>query len=224
MAIQFARLEYLSRSPKTGATNGRSLVGMSAYVVRDQRSALGLSAYASRTSRDGVTQTFDFTNHKNDLAWRELFVPREAPEWAADAQTLWQKAEACERRKDSQLGKHLVLALPKECSLEENQELVSRFVREHFLKEKVPVEAVIHRPHDGEVNWHAHLIIATRRLHGHGFDAKKARDLDAQVRGGVRSYVSEGKAWGEAWKELQNTFFAERGMDVRVDPTALLPR
>ena len=67
-------------------------------------------------------------------------------------------------------------------------------------------------------NWHAHLLITTRRVEGEGFAAKKARDLEPEIkRIGGRAVVSEGEAWGEVWRALQNRYFAEQGLEIRVD-------
>ena len=50
--------------------------------------------------------------------------------------------------------------------------------------------------------------------------AKKARDLEPDVRRVAgRAMVNEGEAWGEVWRDLQNRYFAEVGIDLRVDPT-----
>src|SRR4051812_21461885 len=47
----------------------------------------------------------------------------------------------------------------------------------------MPARASVHAPHAGDMdveraNWHAHLLITTRRIEGEGFAAKKARDLE----------------------------------------------
>src|SRR5271156_2477008 len=82
---------------------------------------------------------------------------------------------------------------------------------------------------DGEAesakaNWHAHLLITTRRLEGEQFAAKKARDLDPEVRrAGGRAIVADGEAWGELWRDHQNHYFREHGIDLQVDPTAAHP-
>ncbi|HUX78500.1 MAG TPA: AAA family ATPase, partial [Alphaproteobacteria bacterium] len=49
----------------------------------------------------------------------------------------------------------------------------------------------------------------------------KARDLDPVIRGGV---VVEADLWGEIWRDLQNTYFEEKGYDIKVDPTGILPQ
>lgn len=70
-------------------------------------------------------------------------------------------------------------------------------------------------------NWHAHLLITTRRIEGEQFSVKKARDLDPEVRqAGGRAVVADGEAWGALWRDHQNRFFQTHGLDIRVDPTA----
>ena len=49
-------------------------------------------------------------------------------------------------------------------------------------------------------------------------NAKKARDLDPEVRqAGGRARVADGAAWGELWREHQDAWFREHGLEVRVD-------
>lgn len=55
----------------------------------------------------------------------------------------------------------------------------------------------VHAPHEAEsesvqANWHAHLLITTRRLEGERFAVKKARDLDPELRrAGGRALVAD---------------------------------
>ena len=143
----------------------------------------------------------------------------------ADAAALWNAAEAAERRKDAQLAREIVLALPANAELttEDRIELARRFAIENFVSKGLAVQLDVHAPHAGDseserANWHAHLLITTRRVEGEGFAAKKARDLEPEIkRIGGRAVVSEGEAWGEVWRALQNRYFAEQGLEIRVD-------
>jgi hypothetical protein len=120
------------------------------------------------------------------------------------------------------------LALPAnaEISGEDRIELVRSFAEQHFVGKGLAGQLDVHGPHEGEgeserANWHAHLLITTRRLEGEGFAATKARDLDPEVRrAGGRAVVAEGEAWGELWRDHQNRYFQEHGLGLRVDPTA----
>src|SRR5262249_17315859 len=101
-----------------------------------------------------------------------------------------------------------------------------RFAQEQFVSRGLAVQLDVHAPHVGDTeseraNWHAHLLITTRRVEGEGFAAKKARDLDPEVRRvGGRAMVSEGEAWEEVWRDLQNRYLAEIGLDIRVEATS----
>ena len=58
-----------------------------------------------------------------------------------------------------------------------------------WVKEGLPVQIDIHQPHDGEKNWHAHLLLPKRRFAECGEKlGAKARDLDIQIRGGKNPY------------------------------------
>jgi Ti-type conjugative transfer relaxase TraA len=215
MAIQFARCEYISRS--TGGNACRK------------------AAYNARTAIvcDRTGETFSY-QAKGDVSHHEVLLPPGAHPKFADSSTLWNEAEKCEKRKDSQVAKEIVLALPDDAqvALEDRIELAQRFARENFVNHGVAVQVDLHSPdHDacpresGELNWHAHLLIATRRFSedGNTFSLKKATDLDPVV-SGSRHTVVEATIWGESWRDIQNSYFEEKGYDLKVDPLGILPQ
>jgi Ti-type conjugative transfer relaxase TraA len=66
-------------------------------------------------------------------------------------------------------------------------------------------------------------LITTRRVERDGFNAKKARDLHPEVRqAGGRARVADGAAWGELWRDHQDQYFREHGLEARVDRPATL--
>lgn len=206
MAIAFARARYISRS------TGGSAVRSAAYNARE----------AIHAERTGALYYF---KHRDAPEHHEVLLPDGAGAKLADAAVLWNAAEAAERRKDAQLAREIVLALPANAELttEDRIELARRFAIENFVSKGLAVQLDVHAPHAGDseserANWHAHLLITTRRVEGEGFAAKKARDLEPEIkRIGGRAVVSEGEAWGEVWRDLQNRYFAEQGLDIRVD-------
>ena len=206
MAIAFARARYISRS------TGGSAVRSAAYNARE----------AIHAERTGALYYF---KHRDAPEHHEVLLPEGAGAKLADAAVLWNAAEAAERRKDAQLAREIVLALPANAELttEDRIELARRFAIENFVSKGLAVQLDVHAPHAGDseserANWHAHLLITTRRVEGEGFAAKKARDLEPEIkRIGGRAVVSEGEAWGEVWRDLQNRYFAEQGLDIRVD-------
>lgn len=189
------------------------------------------AAYQARgIARDDISgETFSFQHRRMDLIRSGIYLPENAPEWAADTSELWNRAtraEMCIDRKtgelrfarrggnDPQVARSIVLALPKELSDEQNHELLMRYVSEH--NPGVAVQWAIHRGDDGNGNVHAHLLIATRAFDGDGFRKKKSRDLSPDVAKG--RVVNRGE-FSREWADFQNEFFREKGLDLRVDPT-----
>jgi Ti-type conjugative transfer relaxase TraA len=209
MAIQFARACYISRS------GGGSAVRSAAYNSRE----------AITAERTGELYYF---RHRDSPEHHEVLLPKGAVEQFRESGALWNAAEAAEKRKDAQVAREIVLALPANAGItsEDRIELARSFAEQHFVEKGLAVQFDVHAPHEGapeseHANWHAHLLITTRRLEGGRFAAKKARDLNPEVRrAGGLPVVAEGEAWGELWRDHQNRYFREQGLDLGVDPTA----
>ena len=216
MAIAFARARYVSRS------SGGNAVRSAAYNARAEIAA------------PATNQIFYF-RHRGDLEHHEVLLPDGADPILSESAILWNAAEAAEKRKDAQVARELVLALPMDVgvTLEDQVELARSFAIEHFVSKGVAVQLDVHAPHaepgeeqpagDG-ANWHAHLLVTTRRVQGAGFEARKARDLNPEVRWiDGHKVVAEGDLWGELWCAHQDRWFVEHGLGVRVDATAAVP-
>jgi Ti-type conjugative transfer relaxase TraA len=202
MAIEFARVRYIKRT--------------------DGGNACRSSAYNARTDLpcERTGERFYFA-HRDPVLHHDVLLPEGASERFKDVATLWNEAQAMERRKDSQEARELLLALPSDAGLgpEDWKALAEEFAREHFVSKGLAVQLDIHPPHEGEINVHAHLLITTRRIIGDAFDAHKARDLDPEMRtmkGGQKA-VTEADRWGVLWRDAQNRYFEREGLDIRVD-------
>lgn len=206
MAIQFARCAYVSRS--TGGNACRK----ASYNQRD----------AIRCERTG--ELFSFKERGGNVH-HEIMLPEGVHEKFKSASILWNEVERCEKRKDSQLQKEFVIALPDDTQVtfEDRLELTRRFAHSHFVQNGLGVQLDIHEPDEEEKNWHAHLLVTTRRFatDGLSFEKMKARDLDPTIKKG---FVVEADVWGELWRDLQNSYFEEKGYDLRVDPIAIVPQ
>ena len=216
MAIAFARARYVSRN------SGGNAVRSAAYNARAEIAA------------SATNQIFYF-RHRGDLEHHEVLLPDGADPILSESAILWNAAEAAEKRKDAQVARELVLALPMDVdvTLEDQVELARSFAVAHFVSKGVAVQLDVHAPHadPGEeqsagegANWHAHLLVTTRRVDGAEFETRKARDLNPEVRlVGGRRIVAEGEIWGELWRAHQDRWFVEHGLGVRVDATSALP-
>lgn len=198
MAIQFARCAYVSRS--TGGNACRK----AAYNQRED----------IRCDRTG--ELFAFKERGGNVH-HEILLPKGVHEKFKNSSVLWNEAEQCEKRKDSQVAKEFVLALPDDAqvTLEDRIELTRRFVQEHFVEKDLGVQIDIHEPDEEEKNWHAHVLITTRRFSRDGlsFEKMKARDLDPTIKKG---FVVEADVWGEHWRDLQKALFG-RVLPTRID-------
>ncbi len=74
-----------------------------------------------------------------------------------------------------------------------------------------------------EHNWHAHVLLPTRRFKEDGLelDDKKARDMMPRVNLGR---VISGPDWGRLWAEHQNQYFQNMGLALQVDIQGIVPQ
>lgn len=202
MAIQFARMRIITR------TSGGNVVRSAAYNART-------NAHSERTG-----ESFYFT-HRDGHVHHELILPDDAPEALTDANTLWNAAQAAERRINSQEAKELLLALPADESVtdEMRAEMVRGFLKDNFASSNLAMQVDIHGPHEGDKNHHAHVLLSTRELGADGFGAK-VRAINGQF---AKGQMIDGERWGEVWRDYQNSYFAERGLDLRVDDISVVP-
>ena len=114
MAIYHLRASMISRSA------GRSATGAAAYrageLIHDARTGLDFDYRA----RSGVTHV-------------EILAPDHAPEWVHDRSELWNRVEAAETRKNSQLAREIRVALPAELSHAQRVALVRDFCQRSFV-------------------------------------------------------------------------------------------
>src|SRR3990167_9405354 len=199
MAIAFARVSIHSRA------KGHSAVAAASY-----RSGTQLT-----DERTGITYNY---SQRQDVLFSELLLPEGVNSQFLNRETLWNAAEKSEKRRDAQLCKDVVLALPRELSLELQIELTQQFAKTYFIENGLPCDIAIHD--EGEGNPHAHILIATRRLEKNGFSKYKARDLNPCFAKGM---VVEGDYWGKRWREMQTDFFKEKHLDLSVDINHIIP-
>lgn len=146
------------------------------------------------------------TAHKKDLAFAQIFAPENTPpDLIVDSETLWNAVEASEKRKDARLAKEFKIALPAELTPEQNIELTAAFVLEHFTKQGIIADVVIHDINGH--NPHIHIMGTTREVLSTGF-GKKVREWDKP---------DTLESWRKGWQEICNGFLELYGHDERVD-------
>jgi hypothetical protein len=143
------------------------------------------------------------------VATHDILTPSRAPEWAREAQSLWNEVERVEKRKDAQLARENVVALPHELSLEQNRELVHGFVQEAYVKRGMAAQVNIHTANQAgdERNIHAHVLLTMRGITRDGFKEKKARSWNE------RATLHE---WRALWADHVNQALERAGHKERV--------
>lgn len=195
MAIYRCEVKNISRG------QGRSCVAAAAYRSGSELADERQQMTHSYTRKQGVEHT-------------EIVAPTDAPSWALDRQSLWNRVDEAEKRKDARTAKEVLVALPREMSLPQQIELVRDFAQTEFSSKGLIADIAIHAPDalDGTKQPHAHVMVTTRALDGDGFAKGKDKSLDQPD--GI-------EAIRERWASHANHSLERAGLEQRVDHRSL---
>ncbi|RHO62936.1 mobilization protein [Butyricicoccus sp. AM05-1] len=213
------------------------------HVTQIKRSA-GQSVVASAAYRAGEKlhseyygEISDYTR-KGDVICSEILLPSHAPPEYADRETLWNAVEKAERGKKAQLAYSFDIALQNEFSMQENIDLARRFLLDNFVSRGMVVDFAVHSPdkEDGGIsNPHFHVMCPIRPIESDGRWGNKQRREYVLDEHGERildeadNYMFNAvpttdwgspetlEHWRQAWADLCNAKFAEKGLDCRID-------
>ena len=129
----------------------------------------------------------------------------------ADVEVLIKEMDRCEKRRDAQMARELILALPIELSTDEQIDLANRCIKEFWVSRGMCAIIALHDK--GEGNPHAHILLTTRNVSSNGFDVKKNREWNRQ-----ELY----RAWRKFYADSQNLEFERRGLGIRVSDESYL--
>lgn len=167
-------------------------------IQRSQgRSAVAAAAYRSATDLvdERLAMEFPFGG-KGGVEHAEILLPDAAPDWMRDRGALWNAAEQKEARKDAVPAREVLLALPHELDFEQRRALVRAFVAEHITGRGMIADVAMHEPgkEGDQRNFHAHILVTTRRVGRDGFGKKEPAWWSPQQ---VRD-------WRQGWAQIQN--------------------
>nr|WP_109510738.1 AAA family ATPase [Orientia tsutsugamushi] len=210
MAIQFTRVEFLSRS--TGGDSCRKAAYNARTIVKNKQT--------------GIRYNF---SRKKDNVYHTVLIPDYVKQEFKNIQTLMNEVERTAKDPNSQLLKDIVIALPdeKELNLEHRIELTHRIVDAmEWVQNGLGVQIDIHKPQIGDKNWHAHILLTMRRFRKDGTGlGDRAVDLNPKIItvNGKKVVIKDSKMIHEIAKEETNAYFAELGLPYRVDETSKVP-
>jgi Ti-type conjugative transfer relaxase TraA len=190
LAIYHLTAKVISRA------RGQSIAAAAAYR----------SGSALRDERYGLTHNY---TRNRKAAHSEIMSPAGAPAWVHDRETLWNRVEAGERRKDSQLARAIEIGLPVELSHAENVALVRDYIAQEFVSKGMIADFCIRR--NDPNNPFAHILLTLREATPSGF-GPKMRHWNR------KSNLLE---WRSAWAERANQHLARAGHAVRIDHRTL---
>lgn len=178
--------------------------------------AVSAAAYrsGSRLYDDDLRRAFDFT-HKPNVIYSEILAPSlAAQETWPDQARLWNAVEAREKRKDSQLAREVIVAIPRELDKDQGLALVRAFVQRTFVEQGMIADLNVHwdMAKDGKPNPHAHIMLTMRRIVG---DA--GQDAQFGLKVAEWNKLPLIMQWRQAWSEQVNAHLARLQIDAQID-------
>jgi len=164
------------------------------------------SGSALRDERYGLTHNY---TRNRQTAHSEIMSPAGAPAWVHDRETLWNRVEAGERRKDAQLARAIEIGLPVELSDSQSVALLRDYIAQEFVSKGMIADFCIRR--NDPNNPYAHILLTLREATTSGF-GPKMRHWNR------KSNLIE---WRAAWAERANQHLARAGHVVRIDHRTL---
>lgn len=219
MALYHFHVEQIKRS------EGRTAVASAAYRAGEKL----------HNFWDG--ETHDYTK-KGGVILSEIILPEHAPKRFYDRSTLWNEVEQVEKHYKAQLAYSFDIALQNEFSLKENIELAREFVQKYFVSDGMICDLAVHQPdreEGGIPNPHFHVLIPIRPLNDDGTWGTKQHRVYKLDEDGNRIKKENGgwefdavpttnwgrpetlDLWREAWADMVNARFEEKGLGCRID-------
>ena len=212
MAVYFLNIQTFNRSD---GSNGPSLAAYrSGERIRDERTR----RIYDHTDRQGVM-------HKEILLPAALAGADMG--WATDRYSLWNAAEAAEKRKDARVAREYLIALPSELTHPQRVHVVRGFAQDLADRYGFAVDVALHAPRNfrgsDPRNFHAHLLATTREVFHEGLGRKTTVDLngESRLKLGLGPGIRELFYARQRWAEVANMALESARVDARIDHRSL---
>lgn len=218
MAIYHFSVKIITRS------SGSSSVASAAYRAGDKL----------KDERTGKIHDY---SRKKGIEYSEILIPVHAPEWAKNRERLWNEVEKIEKNKNSQVGREINVALPKELSLIEQIKLIKDFVKDSYVVNGMVADIAIHDNKKG--NPHAHIMLTLRPFDEHGNWLAKSKKEYILDENGQKIKLQSGvyksrkidlvdwnkreniESWRKMWAIYANDSLKRNGIKERIDDRSL---
>lgn len=218
MASYHLTTKHISRS------SGRSSTAAAAYRA-------GVEIYDERT---GLTH--DYSKRSGVIMTTAFMLNDDNQPVYLDRQTLWNKAEAAEKRKDGRTAREWIVAIPHELiptdaadqkDIKKNQgaRAATKFAKMLAKRYGVAVDIAIHAPdaEGDERNYHAHIMTTTRKVEIVDYDYELTDKTTLELSNAKRATLGLDRAkedikeLREAWADIANDALEDKGLDERID-------
>ncbi|WP_281190416.1 MobQ family relaxase [Novosphingobium naphthalenivorans] len=209
------------------------------------RSAVAAAAYRAgerlHDERQDVTHDY---SRRSGVEHSEILLPADAPQWikGIDRETLWNRVEAGERRKDAQVAREIRVMIPREIPQAERIPLIRQYVIRNFVSRGMVADVAFHNglASDGKEQPHVHIMLTMRPLSPEGFGKKSRHDWvpdpDGRTHPDGRPVMVESNpdSWNSAryyeetcradWERTANAALTRAGSDQQIDRRSYLER
>jgi len=178
-----------------------------------------------RIHDDRTSESYNYSDRK-DIIHSEIILPEGIShtsdiEWARNRAKLWNAAEKAGNRRNSRLGREVLVILPPEINASSRTELARKFAVELSEKYRNAVDFAVHEPRAGsdERHHHAHLLMTTREVTPKGLGTRTILDLSGTERRARGLGPSKDDLlWiRQRWADLTNQALPDAGLSQRVD-------
>jgi len=149
------------------------------------RSSTAAAAYrnAERIVNERTGEVHDY-RRRSGVAYTEAFAP--AGVAPIPSAILWNRAEAAETRKNANVAREVLVALPHELDQVQRRDLAKAIAQDLANRYGTAGTLAIHLPdkEGDQRNHHVHILMTTRRVDAEGTFGEKTRELDDLKRRG----------------------------------------
>ena len=179
-------------------------------------SAVAAAAYRARMeiTNERTGETWDYSRKSADVLFQGIYTPQGAPAWMQDRAQLWNSVEKSETRKDAQVARDFIIALPHELELKQQRYALQDWVKENFTRKGFVADVAIHQPgrEGDERNVHAHVLVTMRTVAGAEWNAHKER---------TAGRLADLDQWRDSWEKIGNRHLLRHGHEATLDKRTL---
>lgn len=202
-------MRWAGRLPAPLTTVALYLLAVSTIGRGDGRSAVAAAAYRSGQTLEDLRlrKRFRYPRRPGEIVATRLIG------WDGNRASLWNAAEAAERRKDARVAREVLVNLPHELPPRRRVALAGEFAAYLCKRYSTAADVAVHLPseHGDNRNHHAHILLPTRSVEAGERVTAKIRALDNPA-----ASSAEVETIRQEWARLVNAALADGGRPERV--------